>query len=638
MAANKVIVNNQTILDLTADTVTAATLKKGVTAHDASGAQITGTLESGGGSTSETWVLDSAAYDPSGTGAEFNAVFTSNGLSFSSIRLTTNFRRQISYDSTVVKAFDEWTSQAYRKLTFATAPTGDLLTWLEKCGVKQPANLAVQPSKDVTITSNGTTEIMPDAPYDVMEKANVTVDVATGGGTTAVSSKDINFYDYDGTCVAAWSLSELAGKTALPDYPTHDGMTCQGWNWTLADLKAENAKMNVGAMYITTDGKTRIHITLQEGRKSPMLGVCPNGTVTVDWGDGTTPNTLTGTSVSTVKLTPTHNYAAAGDYVITLTVNGTFGIVGAYGGGRLLCYSKANDNRNRAYQNAIQRVFLGDGVTSIGNDAFQYCGSLAQITLPSGVTSIGKEAFQLCRSLAQITLPSGVTSISDYALSSCDSLAQITLPSGVTSIGNYALSSCGSLAQITLPSGVTSIGNYAFYNCYALAQITLPSGVTSIGNYAFSGCYALAQITLPSGVTSIGYYAFNNCRSLAQITLPSGVTSIGNYAFYNCYALAQITLPSGVTSIGIEMLYNCYSLAQITLPSGVTSIGKQAFQYCGSMAFYDFTACTAVPTLDNTNAFNGIAADCQIRVPAALLNEWKAATNWATYASHIVGV
>lgn len=45
MAANKVIVNNQTILDLTADTVTAAMLKKGVTAHDARGGQITGTLE-----------------------------------------------------------------------------------------------------------------------------------------------------------------------------------------------------------------------------------------------------------------------------------------------------------------------------------------------------------------------------------------------------------------------------------------------------------------------------------------------------------------------------------------------------------------------------------------------------------------
>ena len=43
MAANKVIISKQTIIDLTADTVTAAALRKGATAHDKSGAQITGT-------------------------------------------------------------------------------------------------------------------------------------------------------------------------------------------------------------------------------------------------------------------------------------------------------------------------------------------------------------------------------------------------------------------------------------------------------------------------------------------------------------------------------------------------------------------------------------------------------------------
>lgn len=41
---NKVLVNGETILDLTQDTVTPATLAKGATAHDKSGSQITGTL------------------------------------------------------------------------------------------------------------------------------------------------------------------------------------------------------------------------------------------------------------------------------------------------------------------------------------------------------------------------------------------------------------------------------------------------------------------------------------------------------------------------------------------------------------------------------------------------------------------
>ena len=395
--------------------------------------------------------------------------------------------------------------------------------------------------------------------------------IQTGGSTTPGAPGDITFYDYDGTIVTSWTLEELAEKTALPDYPSHDGLICQGWNWSLADLKSTNRKMNVGAMYITDDGKTRIYIRLEEGRTSPVLGVCPNGTVTVDWGDGTTPDTLTGTSTSTVQWTPNHAYAASGDYVIKLTVNGAMGFYGSASFNQysaILRYSSGSDVRNHVYQNSVQKIEIGNGVTSIGKSAFLYCSSLASITIPDGVTSI----------------------IS-------------------------AFSYCYSLASITIPDGVTNIDNYAFQNCYSLASITIPDGVTNIDNYAFQNCSSLASITIPDGVTSIIYSAFSYCYSLASITIPDGVTSIGDHAFQNCY-----------------------SLASITIPDGVTNIDSYAFQNCYSVAFYDFTACTAVPTLSNTNAFTRIAADCQIRVPAALVDTWKAATNWSTYANYIVGV
>lgn len=42
MAVNKVVINNTTVLDLTGDTVTPSDLVEGVTAHDATGMQITG--------------------------------------------------------------------------------------------------------------------------------------------------------------------------------------------------------------------------------------------------------------------------------------------------------------------------------------------------------------------------------------------------------------------------------------------------------------------------------------------------------------------------------------------------------------------------------------------------------------------
>nr|DAT05920.1 MAG TPA: leucine-rich repeat protein [Caudoviricetes sp.] len=368
-------------------------------------------------------------------------------------------------------------------------------------------------------------------------------------GTTPGAPGDITFYDYDGTIVTSWTLAELAAKTSLPDYPSHEGLICQGWNWSLADLKATNRKMNVGAMYITDDGKTRIYIRLEEGRTSPMLGVCPNGTVTVDWGDGTTPDTLTGTSLDIVQWTPNHAYTAPGEYVIKLTVDGTMGFYGSYASEQysaILRYSSGSDGRNYVYRNSVRKIEIG--------------------------------------------------------------------------------------------SSVTSIGNYAFSSCYALASITIPNGVTRIGDYAFQYCYSLASITIPDSVTSIGGRAFYSCYALASITIPNGATRIGDYAFYSCYALASITIPNGVTRIGDNALAGCYSLASITIPDSVTSIGGRAFYSCYSAAFYDFSNHTSVPTLSNTNAFSSIPADCQIRVPVSLVNEWKAATNWSTYASHIVGV
>ena len=419
--------------------------------------------------------------------------------------------------------------------------------------------------------------------------------IQTGGGPTQGAPGDITFYDYDGTIVTSWTLAELATKTALPDYPSHEGLTCQGWNWTLADLKTTNRKMNVGAMYITDDGKTRIYIRLEEGRTSPMLGVCPNGTVTVDWGDGTTPDTLTGTSTTTVKWTPNHAYAVPGEYVIKLTVDGTMGFYGdldSIVGGAILLYSSGYDDRNYVYRNSVQKIEIGNGVTSIGLAAFIMCYSLASITIPNSVTSIGEYAFYLC-----------------------SSLSSVTIPNGVTSIGGYAFAECSSLVSITMPNSVTSIGDSAFSECYHLSSITIPNSVTSIGKSAFSECYHLSSITIPDGVTSIEHHMFNTCRSLSSITIPNGVTSIGDNAFYGCY-----------------------SLASIAIPNGVTSIGAYTFFYCYGVAFYDFSNHTSVPTLANTNAFTGISADCQIRVPASLVDAWKAATNWSTYADHIVGV
>lgn len=176
------------------------------------------------------------------------------------------------------------------------------------------------------------------------------------------------------------------------------------------------------------DGKTRIYITLPEGRTSPMLGVCPNGTVTVDWGDGTEPNVLTGTSTTSVKWTPTHNYASAGDYVISLTVDGEMGFYGSTTKNNytsILRHSSSSDVRNAVYQTAVKKITIGGGVTSIGKNAFIYCYGLGSVAIPNSVTSIGMSAFYYCASLASVAIPNSVTDVAGSVFGYCYGLRYV---------------------------------------------------------------------------------------------------------------------------------------------------------------------------------------------------------------------
>ena len=327
--------------------------------------------------------------------------------------------------------------------------------------------------------------------------------IQTSGGSSA-SANEVNFYDYDGTLVVSYSLSEAQSLTALPDGPTHEGLIFQGWNYTLEKVKAFTRSMNVGAIYTTNDGKTRIYITLGEGRTSPLLGCCPNGTVIVDWGDGTTLDTLTGTSTSTIQYTPTHNYTSPGSYVISLTVNGTCGFLGNSTPNNycyLLKYSTAADTRNLYYQNAITKIELGDSVTDIGPNAFRNCYSLTSLTIPAGVTSIEVSALNNCYSLTALTIPNSVTSIGNSVFSGCYSLTSLTIPDSVTSIGTSSFADCPSLTSITIPDSVTSIGANAFQNCYGMAEYHLkPTTPPTLSNTnAFNEIPSDCIIYVPQG-------------------------------------------------------------------------------------------------------------------------------------------
>lgn len=229
------------------------------------------------------------------------------------------------------------------------------------------------------------------------------------------------------------------------------------------------------------------------------------------------------------------------------------------------------------------------------------------------------------------------TIVPEYAFAYLAELTSVDMPDNVIAIGDNGFYRCQKLSLTSLPSGITSIGQYAFRNCSKMVLTSLPSGITSIGDFAFLNCYQLSLTALPSGITSIGQYAFNNCPRLALTTLPYGITSLPTAAFQYCPKLALTALPSGLTSIGDYAFKQGTGLASITLPPALTAIGNQAFANCYNLKVCDCTECTAVPTL-GASVFQNAHADFKILVPSALEEEWKAAANWSSYASQIIGV
>jgi len=275
---------------------------------------------------------------------------------------------------------------------------------------------------------------------------------------------------------------------------------------------------------------------------------------------------------------------------------------------------------------ALQSVTIPEGVTKIGDSAFEDCKNLTSVTIPESVTEIGERAFLSCPKLANhqgmviihdilfeyigsgedVTIPKGIMEIGCYAFYDRKNLTSVTIPESVRKIGEGAFCNCARLTSVTIPAGVTVIGNSAFCGCKNLTGVTIPAGVTEIEWETFFVCTSLTSVTIPEGVTVIGDSAFEGCASLTSVTIPESVTEIGERVFKGCPKLANqlgmviihgilfeyfgsggdVTIPEGVTEIGQEAFRDCANLTRVTIPKGVTEIGWGAFKDCENLTIH----------------------------------------------------
>jgi len=253
----------------------------------------------------------------------------------------------------------------------------------------------------------------------------------------------------------------------------------------------------------------------------------------------------------------------------------------------------------------ITKIVIEEGVTSVGEFAFQDLKQATSVTFPATtLTLLGRAAFLNCYRLNGVTIPSSVSTIEMQCFEDCQGLAEIKIPDKVTVLENSVFWGCNSLKKVVFPKNLQSIKLGSFSYCSSLESLEFPDSLTSIGDTAFEGCNSLKEVTFPERLRSIEKEAFAKCKNLKTVTLNGdqltvtgsfkqcpnlttliigdNVKSITDSAFYNCAKLKEITF-GGLSTIGYSTFHSCKGLTAITIGNNVTSIDGSAFEQCENL-------------------------------------------------------
>lgn len=266
--------------------------------------------------------------------------------------------------------------------------------------------------------------------------------------------------------------------------------------------------------------------------------------------------------------------------------------------------------------------------TASGDALFYGCSALHTVNLPL-LTSVGSDFFRSCVALKSVNLPK-VTSIGTRGFYVCDGLEEVNAKA-VTTLGSNAFRGCDKLLSADFPLA-TEIGGDVFYGCSSLETVNMPL-LTTTGNFAFRDA-AITEANFPQ-LATISYGAFQGCANLASVNLPEA-TKIGNSAFWGNKALKEACFPK-VVSIDNDAFNGTTVIEKIDLPVA-TSIGSTVFYHAyanhplHTLILRSETMCTLanVSSLNHTQIAKGTG---YIYVPRALVDTYKAATNWSTYAA-----
>lgn len=274
-------------------------------------------------------------------------------------------------------------------------------------------------------------------------------------------------------------------------------------------------------------------------------------------------------------------------------------------------------------------------ITTIGDQAFYYNQNITKVDLPN-LADVGDYAFNYSK-ITSLSAPKLTNITSDASFYLCSQLESVDLPmltmdvifNGVTTekdYGNRLFSGCKKLETANVPN-LVYVPSHCFQSCEKLTQFNYNTEkIQGIGSYAFYGCVKLVSLRFPNLVRWVYdpnlSSAFNGCQALEELHIP--------YAPYvmqsccrHCYKLPYLDF-FVATFVEQYSFENCYSLKTLCLrkEDKICSLrNTNAFGNC-----YHYHG-----TVDATYNPDGLK-DGYIYVPRALIEDYKVATNWVTFA------
>lgn len=267
--------------------------------------------------------------------------------------------------------------------------------------------------------------------------------------------------------------------------------------------------------------------------------------------------------------------------------------------------------------------------------------NITEYTIPKEATSIGTYAFSKAYGLNSIHIHNGITSIGNNAFNGCESLTGVYIKdidiwsnisfdsekSNPLFYGNSLYLNDELVTELSFSDTITTISDYAFYNCTSLSSITIHKNITDIGSYAFSGCSNLSKVD----VSDLSAWCHINFEDTSSNPL-----SRAKYLYLNGHEIQELTIPSDVTEIKNYAFYNCSSLTRVTLHNAITSMGVSAFANCENL---DMVLClSATPPYIESNTFTTHSNTLLIYVPIGCVNSYKQSSGWYNYRSLITEI